>query len=86
MSLGALRGLKDTRGPMLVTLGGYWGVGLPAAALFGVHLAFGATAIWISLAVALALVGALLALRFRAQSRAACGVALRPRARQDNRA
>ncbi len=67
-ALGALRGLKDTRGPMLIALAGYWGLGLTSAAVFGVYLDFGGQAIWISLAVALSVVGALLVRRFRAQS------------------
>jgi MATE family multidrug resistance protein len=66
---GALRGLKDTRGPMLIALAGYWGLGLTSAALFGVYLNFGGQAIWISLAVGVSVVGALLIQRFRAQSR-----------------
>ncbi len=65
---GALRGLKDTRGPMLIALAGHWGLGLTSAALFGVYLGYGGQAIWTSLAVALSVVGALLVLRFRTQS------------------
>jgi MATE family multidrug resistance protein len=65
---GALRGLKDTRGPMLIALAGYWGLGFTSAALFGVYLGFGGQAIWISLAVALSVVGALLVRRFWARS------------------
>ena len=67
-ALGALRGLKDTRGPMLISLAGYWGLGLTSAALFGVYLGFGGQAIWISLAVSVFVVGLLLVWRFRAQS------------------
>ncbi len=68
IALGALRGLKDTRGPMLISLAGYWGLGLPLAAVFGVYLDFGGQAIWISLAVAVSVVGALLVRRFWARS------------------
>lgn len=68
-AFGALRGLKDTRGPMLISLAGYWGLGLTSAALFGVYLGFGGKAIWISLAVALSVVGVLLVRRFWARSR-----------------
>lgn len=67
-ALGALRGLKDTRGPMLIALAGYWGLGLMPAALFGVYLSFGGQAIWISLAVGVSVVGALLVRRFWAQT------------------
>jgi MATE family multidrug resistance protein len=65
---GALRGLKDTRGPMLIAIAGYWGLGLTSAALFGVYLDFGGQAIWISLAVGVSVVGALLVRRFWSQS------------------
>jgi len=68
IAFGALRGLKDTRGPMLISLAGYWGLGLPSAAVFGVYLDFGGQAIWISLAVAVSVVGALLVRRFLIQS------------------
>jgi MATE family, multidrug efflux pump len=68
-ALGALRGLKDTRGPMLISLAGYWGLGLTSAAVFGIYLDFGGRAIWISLTVAVSVVGALLVRRFWGQSR-----------------
>ncbi len=67
-AMGALRGLKDTRGPMLIALAGYLGLGLTSAALFGVYLGFGGQAVWISLAVGVSVVGALLVWRFWAQS------------------
>ncbi len=68
ISFGALRGLKDTRGPMLISLAGYWGLGLTSAAVFGVLLGFGGEAIWISLTVAVSVVGVLLVRRFWARS------------------
>lgn len=68
VSAGILRGYKDTRVPMLIAVGGYWGLGLSSAALFGVYLGQGGEAIWIALAVALSLVGILLVWRFRRQS------------------
>ena len=70
-ALGALRGFKDTRGPMLIAVAGYWGLGLTSAAVFGVYLGFGGQVIWISLAVAVAVVGALLVQRFRTHTRRA---------------
>ena len=57
---GMLRGLHDTRVPMILAGIGYWGIGLP----LGVLLAFGAglagVGIWIGLATGLAAVAALL--------------------------
>jgi MATE family multidrug resistance protein len=68
-ALGALRGLKDTRGPMLIALAGYWGLGISSAAVFGIYLEFDGQAIWISLAVAQSVVCTLLVRRFSTRSR-----------------
>ena len=68
IALGALRGLKDTRGPMLISLAGYWGLGLPLAAVFGVYLGFGGQAIWLSMTLAVSLVGVILVRRFFVRS------------------
>jgi Na+-driven multidrug efflux pump len=53
---------------MLISLAGYWGLGLMSAAVFGVYLDFGGQAIWISLAAAVSVVGVLLVRRFLIQS------------------
>ena len=63
LSSGALRGLKDTRVPMLITVFAYWGVGLPLGAWFGLHLRGGAPGLWIGLILGLAVAALLLALR-----------------------
>jgi MATE family multidrug resistance protein len=63
LSNGALRGLKDTRMPMLITVLAYWGVGLPLGAWFGLHLNGRAPGLWIGLILGLAVAGGLLALR-----------------------
>jgi MATE family multidrug resistance protein len=64
-ALGALRGLKDTRGPMLITLVSYWFVGLGS----GVALAFGfgleGVGLWWGLVIGLAVAAVALTLRFR---------------------
>ena len=73
VAIGALRGLKDTRGPMLIALAGYWGVGLTSAAVIGVYFDAGGEAIWTSLAVALFVVSVLLVRRFRMQCRRVSG-------------
>jgi MATE family multidrug resistance protein len=61
---GMLRGLQDTRIPMMFAALGYWGVGLP----LGVALAFltplRGTGIWIGLAAGLAAVAALMLWRW----------------------
>jgi len=69
---GMLRGLHDTRIPMLYALLGYWGIGLP----LGVALAFpgglGGVGIWVGLATGLAVVALLMMRRWT--RRAALGL------------
>ena len=73
--MGALRGLKDTRVPMLIAVLGYGGLGLPAAAYLGLYLGLylghGGQAIWAGMAVGLFVVGALFVARFRRQTQRA---------------
>ncbi|HEX3748815.1 MAG TPA: MATE family efflux transporter [Bryobacteraceae bacterium] len=57
---GALRGLGDTRTPMLVHLAGYWAVGMPVAYVLCFPLGWGASGIWVGLSAALVLIGATL--------------------------
>lgn len=65
-----LRGLKDTKVPMLVAGIGYWGVGMPAGALFAFGLGLEGSGVWYGLALGLALVAAILLWRFLRQTRA----------------
>jgi len=67
-AMGALRGLKDTQRPMLIALLGYWGLGLPIGAYFGIYLNFGGEAIWSGLAIGLTVVSVCLVERFRVMS------------------
>ncbi len=66
---GALRGLKDTRVPMVFAGLGYWVVGLPVGAV----LAFGAglrgIGIWIGLALGLGVVAVMMVVRWHARER-----------------
>jgi MATE family multidrug resistance protein len=62
---GALRGLGDTRTPMLTHLLGYWAIGLPTAYVLCFPLRWGAPGIWVGLSAALVLIGAALALVWR---------------------
>ncbi len=65
-AIGALRGYKDTRMPMLIALFGYWGVALPLGATLGfgwLGPALGIYGFWIGLATGLATVAVLLSRR-----------------------
>ncbi|HVT36222.1 MAG TPA: MATE family efflux transporter [Nevskiaceae bacterium] len=61
---GALRGIKDTRVPMLVTITAYWLVGMPCAWLLAFHFQHGPVALWWGFIIGLALAACGLSLRF----------------------
>ena len=69
LSAGALRGLKDTRVPMLITIFAYWGVGLPLGTWFGLHLHGRAPGLWVGLIIGLTVAALLLAWRLWWQCR-----------------
>ncbi len=64
MALGFLRGVQDTRWPMVLAAVSYWGVGIPASLLLGFTLGMGAVGIWLGLVVGLVAASALLMVRF----------------------
>ncbi|MDQ3288532.1 MAG: MATE family efflux transporter [Pseudomonadota bacterium] len=69
MSAGALRGLKDTRMPMLLAGFAYWGVGMPLGAALGLGIgglwpAMGPEGMWIGLIAGLSVAAVLLTTRF----------------------
>lgn len=53
MALGLLRGVQDTRVPMLYAAVSYWGVGAPVAYLLGLHTPLGGVGVWLGLALGL---------------------------------
>ncbi|MEH1860593.1 MAG: MATE family efflux transporter [Nostoc sp.] len=61
---GALRGLKDTRIPMLIGIFAYWCVGLFTGYTFGISLGSGAIGLWWGLAIGLAIAAIILTWRF----------------------
>lgn len=77
MSNGALRGLKDTRVPMLITAISYWGLGMPLGWALGLRLGWGPQGLWAGLILGLSAAAVLLTLRFRrlAQDPLAMGAA-----------
>ncbi|MGB3544320.1 MATE family efflux transporter, partial [Rubrivirga sp.] len=66
---GALRGLKDTRVPMLIGAFSYWGVGLSVGAGLGLGLGWGAPGLWWGLTLGLAVASVLLSMRFHRMTR-----------------
>jgi multidrug resistance protein, MATE family len=60
----ALRGLKDTRVPLMLNAATYWGVGFTLAYGLGLVWGYGAIGIWTGLTVALWTAGALLIGRY----------------------
>lgn len=72
----ALRGLSDTKIPMLFAILGYWGVGLPTSYVLGFVLDWRGVGIWSGLAVGLAFVAVVLVARFAMRERLGL---LRPR-------
>jgi multidrug resistance protein, MATE family len=61
---GMLRGLHDTKVPMILAAIGYWGVGLPLGVLLAFHYGFEGSGIWMGLSGGLAAVAVLLLLRW----------------------
>jgi MATE family multidrug resistance protein len=66
---GALRGLNDTRVPLLFAAASFWGIGFTSAYLLGIELGHGAVGVWIGLSLALGVFAALLVWRFHALTR-----------------
>ncbi len=63
-SAGALRGFKDARVPMLLSLLAYWVIGFPLAYGLGVVQGLGPTYVWVGLIAGLTACAALLGARF----------------------
>ncbi|MDF4004920.1 MATE family efflux transporter [Luteibacter sahnii] len=63
-SNGALRGMKDTRVPMVITLFAYWGVGMPVGWWLAFGHDLGARGMWMGLIAGLSMAAILLFARF----------------------
>ena len=61
---GMLRGLHDTKIPMLYALLGYWGIGFPLAVMLGFFTPLSGVGIWLGLASGLAVVAVLMLRRW----------------------
>ena len=62
---GALRGLNDTRVPLLLAVVSYWLIGFTTACILGFRTGLGAVGVWIGLSCGTAVYATLLILRFR---------------------
>jgi MATE family multidrug resistance protein len=63
VSIGVLRGVGDTRAPMIIAAIGYWLIGVPVSAYLGLRAGHGAVGLWWGLVVGLATVSATLLVR-----------------------
>jgi MATE family, multidrug efflux pump len=69
VSNGALRGLKDTRMPMLITVFAYWVVGMPVGAWLAFGAGRGVRGMWVGLIAGLTAAAVLLFARWHMQTR-----------------
>ena len=68
LSAGALRGLQDTRVPMWLAMGAYWGLGMPLGVGLGLGLGWGPQGMWLGLIAGLSAAALALGLRFERSS------------------
>lgn len=64
LGMGLLRGLQDTRQPMIIAAVSYWLIGLPASYGLGFLAGFGGVGVWLGLVVGLTAAALALHLRF----------------------
>ncbi len=69
VAAGSLRGMSDTRIPMLMSAVGYWVIGFAASCLLGFSAGLGAVGVWIGLSLGTAVYATLLVSRFVALTR-----------------
>ncbi len=65
VAIGLLRGLGDTRMPMIVNVIGFWCIGIPVSLWLGFGLDYGAVGLWWGLVVGLGVVAVFLIVRVR---------------------
>jgi MATE family multidrug resistance protein len=65
-----LRGVHDSRWPMIMALTGYWAIGMPVSLVLGFLTPLGGLGLWIGLAVGLAAVALMLLARWSSKQRA----------------
>jgi len=70
VALGCLRGMADTRVPMVIHLVGFWGVAIPSSLYLGLERGLGARGLWWGLALGLFAVAIVQVWRVRSRLRA----------------
>lgn len=76
VTTGALRGLGDTRTPMIVNFVGHWIIGLPLAYVLCFQRGLGAQGLWMGLAAGLIVTGGILLVVWNRRSNAAAALPL----------
>ena len=64
MALGLLRGVQDTRAPMIMAALSYWAIGIPASYIIAFPLGLGGVGLWLGLVIGLMCAAALMMARF----------------------
>ena len=70
VAMGCLRGMADTRVPLVIHVFGFWGIAIPTSAWLGLRRGLGAQGLWWGLALGLFLVAIVQVWRLRFQLRA----------------
>lgn len=68
IAMGLLRGVQDTRVPMIIASLSYWVVGMGSSYVLGITLGYGAVGVWWGLLLGLLCAGAFMSWRFWTQS------------------
>ncbi len=69
VAMGGLRGFRDTRQPMWLSLISYWAVGLPTGIILAFPMGWGASGLWAGLVMGLLVAAILLVARLKRRSR-----------------
>ena len=64
IALGLLRGVQDTRQPMIFAILAYWALGVPASWVLGFQFELGGVGVWLGLVLGLAFAALTLLARF----------------------